>query len=72
MRERQMTVSGLHEPGWSATPSLERPLPLVQLCGRWLVEEVGLYPGCQVRVLAEKGRVVIVARGYEDAFGVEG
>lgn len=72
MGEHKMTVSGMHEPGWSRTPSLERPRPLLQLCGRWLEEEVGLYPGCQVRVLAEHGRLVVVMREYEAGFGVEG
>jgi len=71
MAEHKVTVSGMHRPGWSGAPSLDRPLPLLQLCGSWLAEEVGLYPGCQVRVLTEEGRLVVVVKGYEDAFGVE-
>jgi hypothetical protein len=71
MSERKMTVSGLYRSGWSAAPSLQQPQPLLQLSGQWLAEEVGLYPGCPVRVLTEEGRLVVVVRGYEDAFGVE-
>ena len=70
MAEHKVTVSGLYRPGWSRAPALDRPLPLLQLGG--LAEEAGLYPGCQVRVLTEEGRLMMVVKGYEDTFGVEG
>jgi hypothetical protein len=72
MSEHKLTVSALYRPGWSEAPVQLRAVPLLQLSGRWLEEEVGLYPGCAVRVQAEEGRLVVVVRGYEGAFGMEG
>ena len=71
MREQKLTVSGLFRPERHVFP-LREQLPLLQLAGPWL-EKAGFYPGAQVAVRAEPGRLVVVLRGRdEDALGEEG
>lgn len=60
MAERKLTVSGLYRPGWHAFPQRQR-MPLLQLAGPWL-EEAGFYPGAEVQVRVESGRLVVVLR----------
>jgi len=56
MREEKLTVSGLYGPGWPAFAE-ERPLPLLQLAGRWLWE-AGFGVGTRVRVeVVAEGRL---------------
>jgi hypothetical protein len=56
--EQRVTVSGLYRPGWHRSPSRWSQIPLLQLAGTWL-EEQGFHVGSRVRVISERGRVVI-------------
>ncbi len=71
LREQKLTVSGLYRPGWHVFP-LREQVPLLQLAGPWL-EKAGFYPGAQVSVRPEPGRLVVVLRGRDtDAVDGEG
>lgn len=63
MAEHKLTVAGLFRPGWHAFPQRQR-MPLLQLAGPWL-EEAGFYPGAEVKVRVEAGRLVVELRELE-------
>lgn len=63
MAERKLTVAGLFRPGWHALPERQQ-MPLLQLAGPWL-EEAGFFPGAEVKVRVEAGRLVVELRELE-------
>ncbi len=61
MTERRLTISTLRQPRTSHLASGSRPdllVPYLRMRGRWL-EELGFARGGRVRVVAERGRLVI-------------
>ena len=60
----KLTVTGLFRPGWHAFP-LREQVPLLQLVGPWL-ERAGFFPGAQVTVRVQQGRLVVVLRNRDE------
>ncbi len=67
MPERHLTISTLREP-WPLhyTSKPDRVVSFLQLRWRWL-SELGFECGEKIRVVAERGRVVIEPFGGEEA-----
>lgn len=64
MPERRLTISTLRQPSSArySKPRPERLVPFLRLRGLWL-EELGFACGGKVRVMAERGRLVIEPAG---------